>query len=97
MGATYELAGTAPLSQTEVAATIGAVLKRDIRVEVEPVEAWEARARAAGMGEQRITLAAMFRYYARHGLVGNANTLRWLLGREPQGLAGFASRQAAQP
>jgi NAD(P)H dehydrogenase (quinone) len=89
-GATYELAGTAPLSQTEVAATIGAALKRDVRVEAEPVEAWESRARAAGMGDhERVTLAAMFRYYARHGLAGNSNTLLWLLGRAPSDLAHF--------
>jgi uncharacterized protein YbjT (DUF2867 family) len=89
-GATYELAGTAPLSQIEVATAIGTVLGRDIRVEVESVEAWENRVRAAGMGDhERGTLAAMFRYYARHGLVGNPNTLRWLLGRAPHDLAHF--------
>jgi NAD(P)H dehydrogenase (quinone) len=89
-GATYELAGTVPLSQIEVATTIGTVLGRDIRVEVEPVEAWESRVRAAGMGDhERATLAAMFRYYARHGLAGNSNTLRWLLGRAPHDLTHF--------
>jgi NAD(P)H dehydrogenase (quinone) len=90
VGATYELAGTAPMSQTEVAAAIGAALGRAIRVEAEPVEAWEARVGAAGMGDhERITLAAMFRYYARHGLVENPNTLRSLLGRAPHDLAHF--------
>ena len=90
VGATYELVGTAPLSQTEIAATIGAVLNRDISVDAELVETWEARARAGGMGEhERATLAAMFRYYARHGLAGNPNTLRWLLGRAPHDLAYF--------
>jgi NAD(P)H dehydrogenase (quinone) len=89
-GATYELVGTAPLSQTEIATAIGAALNRDVSVEAEPVEAWEARVRAAEMGEhQRATLAAMFRYYARHGLAGNPNTLRWLLGRAPHDLAHF--------
>jgi uncharacterized protein YbjT (DUF2867 family) len=83
-GATYELAGTAPLSQSEVAAIIGATLDKDIRVEVETVAAWEARVRAAGMGDfEAQTLAAMFRYYAAHGLIGNSNTLQWLLGRAP--------------
>jgi uncharacterized protein YbjT (DUF2867 family) len=92
-GATYELAGTAPLSQSEVAATIGVTLNKIIRVKVETVEAWEARARAAGMGDYEAqTLAAMFRYYAEHGLIGNSNTLRWLLGRAPNNLAGFVSR-----
>ena len=92
-GATYELVGTSPLSQTEVAAAIGEALRRDVRAEAETVEAWEARARASGMGEhERMTLAAMFRYYAEHGLVGNPNTLSWLLGRAPNSLAHFLSR-----
>jgi NAD(P)H dehydrogenase (quinone) len=94
VGATYELAGTAPLSQTEVATAIGAALKRDIRVEVESVEAWQARVGAAGMREhERVTLAAMFRYYAQHGLAGNPNMLGWLLGREPHNLAHFLASE----
>ncbi len=92
-GATYELVGTAPLSQTEVAAAIGVAVRRDVRAEAETVEAWEARARAGGMGEhERVTLAAMFRYYAEHGLIGNPNTLSWLLGRAPNSLTHFFSR-----
>ena len=92
VGATYELVGTSPLSQTEIATAIGAVLNRDISVEAESVETWETRARASGMGEhERATLAAMFRYYARHGLAGNPNTLRWLLGRAPNSLAHFVA------
>ncbi len=97
-GATYELVGTSPLSQTEVAAAIGEALKRNVRAEAETVEAWEARARASCMGEhERMTLAAMFRYYAEHGLVGNPNTLSWLLGRAPNSLARCLGRVAAQP
>jgi uncharacterized protein YbjT (DUF2867 family) len=97
-GATYELVGTEPLSQSEVAVSIGAALRRQVRAEAEPVAAWEDRARAAGIGEhERATLAAMFRYYAEHGLIGNANTLRWLLGRAPTGLAAFLKRVAARP
>ncbi len=97
-GATYELVGTKPLSQTEVAATIGAALGRGVRAEAETVAAWEDRARAADMGEhERVTLAAMFRYYAQHGLIGNPNTLRWLLGRTPNDLARFLGRAVARP
>ncbi|MGO9700705.1 MAG: SDR family oxidoreductase [Xanthobacteraceae bacterium] len=95
-GATYELVGTAPLSQIEVAAAIGAALKRDVRAEAESIAAWEARARTTGMGEhERVTLAAMFRYYAAHGLVGNSSALSWLLGRAPSGLSAFVNRVAA--
>jgi NAD(P)H dehydrogenase (quinone) len=89
-GATYELVGTAPLGQIEIAAAISTVLGREVRAEAESVEAWEARAHAAGMGaHERAMLAAMFRYYAEHGLIGNPNTLRMLLGRAPHDLAGF--------
>jgi NAD(P)H dehydrogenase (quinone) len=96
-GATYELVGTDPLSQGEVAAAISAALERDVRAETETIEAWITRARAVGMGEHECaTLIAMFRYYAAHGLVGNNKTLRWLLGREPNGLSGFLGRVAAQ-
>ncbi len=97
-GATYELVGTAPLSQIEVAAAIGAALKRNVRAASETVAAWEARVRAGAVGEhERATLAAMFRYYANHGLVGNPNTLSWLLGRLPNELSAFLGRIAAQP
>ncbi|MGH2619700.1 MAG: SDR family oxidoreductase [Anaerolineales bacterium] len=94
-GATYELAGMAPLTQTEVAADLSEALGRPVRAETEPIETWEARARAAGVGNyQRATLIAMFHYYERHGLIGNPNTLRWLLGREPTTLVEFARRIA---
>jgi NAD(P)H dehydrogenase (quinone) len=88
--ATYELVGMPPLSQNEVAAAIGAALQKPIRIEVETIDAWQARVQASGMGEhEQSMLAAMFRYYAEYGLVGNTNTLRWLLGRVPTDLAGF--------
>ena len=95
-GATYELAGSEPLSQTEVAAAIGASLKIPVRAEAESVESWQVRARAGGMGEYECaTLAAMFRYYAAHGLIGNSHVLAALLGRKPNDLAGFLRRSAA--
>jgi NAD(P)H dehydrogenase (quinone) len=93
IGATYELAGTPPLSQIEVAAILGQALGRSIRIEAETPEAWAARASTLD-SYQRETLTRMFRYYAQHGLIGNCNTLRWLLGREPTSLADFARRQA---
>jgi NAD(P)H dehydrogenase (quinone) len=96
-GATYELVGSGPLSQTEAASALSAALGHQIRAEEEPLAAWEARAAAAGMGDyERSTLAVMFRYYAAHGLIGNPNTLRWLLGRAPNGLREFFER-ALQP
>jgi uncharacterized protein YbjT (DUF2867 family) len=94
-GATYELAGTPPLTQTEVAAILSDALDQPVRAEAEPIEAWEARARTAGLGDhQRATLIQMFRYYGRHGLIGSPNTLAWLLLRVPTSLAEFARRAA---
>jgi uncharacterized protein YbjT (DUF2867 family) len=95
-GATYQLVGTPPLSQTEVAATLSDVLGQPVQVETESIAAWEACARAAAMADYaRDALIRMFRYYDRHGLIGNSNTLRWLLGRKPHSLAEFARRVAA--
>jgi NAD(P)H dehydrogenase (quinone) len=96
-GATYELAGTEPLSQTEVAAAIGKALGRPVRAEAETTESWVARARAGGMGEYECaTLVAMFRYYSAYGLIGNSHVLASLLGRPPNDLAGFLRRSAAK-
>jgi uncharacterized protein YbjT (DUF2867 family) len=96
-GATYELTGTEPLSQTEIAKALAAALERPVSAVAEPVETWEQRARAGGIGEHgRNTLVAMFRYYAGHGLIGNSNVLSWLLGRAPHSLAHFLGRVGAR-
>jgi uncharacterized protein YbjT (DUF2867 family) len=95
--ATYELVGTPPLSQLELAEAFGRALKTHIRAEAETIESWNHRARNAGMDDyQRETLIKMFRVYARDGLKGNSNMLGWLLGRPPTSLATFAARIATQ-
>ena len=95
-GATYELVGTPPLSQIEIAATFAQALNKTVHAEAEALEAWEQRARAAGMDDyQRETLIKMFHAYARDGLKGNPSVLTWLLGRPPMSLAAFAARMAA--
>jgi NAD(P)H dehydrogenase (quinone) len=95
-GATYELVGTLPLGQVEIAETFGEALNKTVRAEAETVKTWEERARSAGMGNHaRETLAKMFRTYARDGFKGNPNVLGWLLGRPPTSLAAFAARIAA--
>jgi NAD(P)H dehydrogenase (quinone) len=95
-GATYELVGTLPMSQIEIAGTFGRALKKPVSAESETIEAWEQRARCAGMDDyQRETLIKMFRAYARDGLKGNPNVLGWLLRRPPTSLAAFAARMAA--
>jgi NAD(P)H dehydrogenase (quinone) len=94
--ATYELVGTAPLSQIELAETFGRALNRPVRAEAEAIDCWDARARGAGMDHHaRETLIKMFRAYARDGLAGNPNVLTWLLGRPPTSLTAFAARTGA--
>jgi NAD(P)H dehydrogenase (quinone) len=93
--ATYELVGTPPLSQIEIAEAFSQALKKNIRAECEIFESWDHRARSAGMDDHsRETLTKMFRAYARDGFMGNPNVLGWLLGRPPTSLAAFASRIA---
>jgi NAD(P)H dehydrogenase (quinone) len=93
--ATYELVGTPPLSQIEIAETFGRALNRPVRAEAETIEDWDRRARSTDMDNHaRETLAKMFRAYARDGLKGNPNVLTWLLGRPPTSLESFAARVA---
>jgi NAD(P)H dehydrogenase (quinone) len=88
--ATYELAGTPPLSQLQVAAELSTHLGRTVVAEEIPLESWTKNARTAGLSTYAVdTLRQMFLYYARHGLPGNPNVLHWLLGRKPTTLAGF--------
>lgn len=88
--ATYELVGCPALSQLDVAAALSERVGRPVRVEEVGLDAWERNARSAGLSDYAVeTLMQMFRYYARHGLVGNPNVLGWLLGRAPASLAAF--------
>jgi uncharacterized protein YbjT (DUF2867 family) len=94
--ATYELVGTPPISQVEIAEAFGRALDRPVRAEAETVESWGHRAKKAGMSDYaRETLIRMFHVYARDGLAGNCNVLGWLLARPPTSLADFAARVAA--
>jgi uncharacterized protein YbjT (DUF2867 family) len=94
--ATYELVGTSPLSQTEIAEAFARALRKTVHAEAETVDAWDQRAQDAGLtvGSRQI-LRQMFQSYARDGLKGNPNVLRWLLGRPPTSLGVWAARIAA--
>jgi len=95
-GATYELAGAEALSQVEVASVLAGCLGRPVRAETVPLETWEQRARASGLGSYQIeTLIEMFRYYEQHGFWGNPRVLHMLLGRAPATFAGFLTRADA--
>jgi uncharacterized protein YbjT (DUF2867 family) len=89
--ATYEIAGTHPLSHVQVAEILGRVLNRSVRAEKEEIGAWQLRARRLSDYAAE-NLIRMFEYYDEYGLAGNPNSLRWLLGREPVQLEAFIAR-----
>ena len=92
--AIYELAGMPPLSQHDVAAVFSRSLGRPVRAEKLDRDVWASR--ASGLSDYaRDSLLAMFAYYDRHGLAGNPNVLRWLLGRAPGTLDAFVGRLSA--
>ncbi|HXF64690.1 MAG TPA: NmrA family NAD(P)-binding protein [Caldilineaceae bacterium] len=97
-GATYELVGAAPLSQSQVAGVLAEGLQQPVRAEALPLDLWEQQARRSGLGDYAIAaLRQMFTYYADYGLVGNPNVLRWLLERPPTSLAAFVRRHREMP
>ena len=94
--AIYELAGTRPLSQYEVAGVFSRVLGRTIRAEQLSLDEWAAQ--ASGLSDYaRDTLLKMFAYYDQHGLAGNPNVLRWLLGRLPTSLDAYLHTLLSPP
>jgi uncharacterized protein YbjT (DUF2867 family) len=89
--ATYELAGTLPMSHAEVAETFSRVLNREVQAERENIDEW--RIRTGKLNEYALeNLIKMFEYYDKWGLPGNSNTLRWVLRREPVALETFVER-----
>jgi uncharacterized protein YbjT (DUF2867 family) len=83
-GGTYDLAGPERLSVREMAAIATDVLGRPVEAVAIPLADWVAGPGAAMPEQARDDLVAMFRAYDREGLVGDASTLRGLLGREPR-------------
>jgi len=102
VNAIYELAGTFPMSHVEVARIIGRELNGNIRAEREKIGDWRLRSEQSSEGAQLKrapsneyaieSLARMFEYYDRWGLVGNPGVLRWLLKREPTSLKSFVQK-----
>jgi uncharacterized protein YbjT (DUF2867 family) len=93
--ATYELAGPEALSQDDMARILGEVLGRPVSARAVPLEEMRAKARTAGLSEERIEqMASMNRHYDAHGMRGNPNVLRMLLGREPTTYRQYVERLA---
>jgi uncharacterized protein YbjT (DUF2867 family) len=93
LGATIELVGTPGMSPCDIVEVLSAELERRVTVEVVPLEAWERRARATGLGEYQVSaLTRMFAYYDEHGLTGNPQALTGVLGRQPTSFPAFVRR-----
>jgi len=92
-GAIYELVGTNPFTQHEIAAIIAGVLNRPVQAVALNRADWVEHARQSGMPEYSVnTLRMMFEYYERYGLWGNPRVLSGLLGRAPVGFEDFIKR-----
>ena len=92
--ATYQLAGPQRLSMEDCAGVLTDVLGREVTAVARSDEDFRRGAQAAGMPAERIEgMAIMNTHYTAHGLSGNPNVLRWLLGREPTGFAAFVKRE----
>ncbi len=92
-GATYQLAGPEQLSQSDMAVILSDLTGKAIRAKAKSLEQFESGALANGMPEERIqTMRKMNAHYDSHGLIGNPNVLRWILGREPTRFSEFVTR-----
>jgi uncharacterized protein YbjT (DUF2867 family) len=91
---TFELCAEGILNRRGVAALLGEVLGRPIEaVKLSPkaTDTADDPAKAA----QMVGLKRMFDWYDRHALLGNALTLRAILGREPRTLRAYFEELAA--
>jgi len=83
-GATYDLVGAEQLSVRDMARVAADVLGRPVEAVAVPLDDWVSGPGADLPDQARGDLVAMFRSYDRGGLVGDATTLRALLGRAPR-------------
>ncbi len=91
--ATYELAGAEALSQDAMASILSAELGRPVVAGMIKPDAARRSAEARGLSEERVVnMLDMNAHYDRHGFLGNANVLRWLLGREPNTFRNYVRR-----
>jgi tripartite-type tricarboxylate transporter receptor subunit TctC len=71
------------------------VLGRPVVARAVPLEEMRAKARTAGLGDDRIEqMTVMNHHYDLHGMRGNPNVLRMLLGREPTTYRQYVERLA---
>ncbi len=89
LNGTFELCADGGLDRGEVAGVIGEVLGRSIEAAAPDFATWMAQAKLPYDEHQTEEMAAMYAYYDRYGLLGNALTLRAVLGHEPRSIRQF--------
>jgi NAD(P)H dehydrogenase (quinone) len=93
-GGVYELVGTDPLSQAEIAEKLTRHLSIMVTAKETCLSDWNQMALDKQMPEYaRTTLYSMFEYYSRVGLFGSTMTLSYLLGRTPNSIEQFFARE----
>ncbi|MBA4420437.1 MAG: hypothetical protein C0391_04760 [Anaerolinea sp.] len=91
--AIYELVGTEPISQIEIAAELSSQLGYKVAAESIPHGTWKLSAQKYGLSDYAInTLLSMFNYYQNYGLKGNPSVLTYLLHRKPTGLVEYINK-----
>lgn len=85
---TFELCAPGEFDRNEVAALMSEVAGR-------PVKAVRAGFPAGPTGQPKKWMARMFDYYDQHSILGNALTLRAIIGREPRTLRAYFEELAA--
>lgn len=81
---TYELVGTEPLNQYQLAEYLSKSLSQVVKPICLNRNEWSEKAKTSGMADYaRKTLLSMFEYYDLYGLKGSPKTLTCLLGRNP--------------
>jgi uncharacterized protein YbjT (DUF2867 family) len=98
--ATYELAGSARYTAHEIGAIISNVLGREIAVQQVTGEdnlraffGADADMASGKFDHQLRVFRAISAYYSNKDFIGNPNTLRWLLGREPTSYEEFVRKE----
>lgn len=97
--ATYDLASDEHLSVEKICEIISNVSGRPVQARQVPVErAFERiEARMGSLPEYTASgLKTLFGYYAAHGIKGNSNVLRWLLGRPATSFEAYVRRSLAR-
>lgn len=86
---TFELCSEGNFNRHHVAALMSKVLGREVQAgTIDPNKA-EGKRTETGLSAQPSPIEKMMRWYNKHGLLGNALTLRAILGREPRTLEAY--------